>query len=40
MDDSAITGDEIMESYDDETNFNEEKQPVKRKISIFYLQFY
>ena len=42
MDDSAITCDEIIESYNEETktiprNFNEKKQPVKRKISIFYL---
>ena len=41
MDDSMITCDEIIESYDEEakafsTNFNETKQPVKRKISEFY----
>ena len=41
MDDSAITCDEIIESYDEEakaisTNFSETKQPVKRKICIFY----
>ena len=45
MDDSAITCDQIIESYDDETktistNFNVKKQPVKCKISIFYLHFY
>ena len=40
MDDSAIICDEIIESYEEETNFNEKKQPVKRKISIFYLHFY
>ena len=48
MDDSAIMCDEIIESYEedaeaklyDETNFNEKKQPVKSKISIFYFHFY
>ena len=40
MDDSTVVCDEIIESYDDETNFNEKKQPVKRNISIFYLHFY
>ena len=40
MDDSAITCDEIIESYDDETNFNEKKQPVKCKIDIFYLLYF
>ena len=40
MDDSAIMCDEIMESYDDETNFNEKKHSVKCRISIFYLHFY
>ena len=54
MDDSAITCDEIIESYKEDataklydetktipTNFNEKKkQPVKIKISIFYLHFY
>ena len=45
MDDSAITCDEVIESYNKETktipiNFNEIKQPAKRKISIFYLHFY
>ena len=45
MDDSVITCDEIIESYNEErkivgTNFNEKNQPVKHKISIFYLHFY
>ena len=45
MDDPAITFDEIIESYDDETktiptNFNEKKATCKRKISIFHLHFY
>ena len=41
MDDSAIMCYEIIESYKEATNFNEKKtQPVKRKISIFYLHFY
>ena len=48
MDNSAIMCDEIIESYEedaeaklyDETNFNEKKQPVKSKISIFYFHFY
>ena len=40
MDDSAIMCDEIIESYNEETNFNEKKQPVKHKISISYLHFY
>ena len=45
MDDSAITCDEVIESYDEEiktvpTNFNEKKQPVKCKTSIFYLHFH
>ena len=41
MDDSAIMCDEIIESYEEETNFNEKKQqPVKHKISIFYFHFY
>ena len=39
MDDSAITCDEIIESYDEETNFTEKKQPVKDKILMFYLHF-
>ena len=44
MDDSAITRDEIIESYNPETtirtNFNEKKAAVKWTISIFYLYFY
>ena len=28
MDDSAIISDEVIESYDVETNFNEKKQPL------------
>ena len=42
MDDSVITCDEIIESYDEETktvltNFNKKKmQTVKQKASIFY----
>ena len=40
MDDSAIMYDEIIDSCDDKTNFNEKKKPVKRKISIFCLHFY
>ena len=45
MDDSAIMCDEVIESYDEETktvstNSNEKKQPVKHRISIFYLHFY
>ena len=35
MNDSVITCDEIIESYD-----KEKKQPAKRKNSIFYLHFY
>ena len=48
MDDSAIMCDEIIESClklspidnKEETNFNKKKQPVKCKISLFYLHFY
>ena len=40
MDESAITWDEIIESIDEETNFNEKKEPVKCKISRFYMHFY
>ena len=40
IDDSMIPCDEIIESYDGETNFNEKKQPVKRKTFIIYLHFY
>ena len=35
MDYSAIICDEVIERYDAETNFNEKKHPVKRKISLF-----
>ena len=40
MDDSAIICDEGLESYKEETNYTGKKQPVKCKISIFYLHFY
>ena len=45
MDYSAIICDEVIDSYDEEiktipTNFNEKKQPVNSKISLFYLPFY
>ena len=40
MDDSAITNHEIIESYDEKTNFDERKQPVKCQITIFYLHSY
>ena len=40
MDYSAIIYDEVIESYEEETNFNEKKQPLKCKISAFYLHFY
>ena len=45
MDDSAITSDEVIESYNEETKLFQQilmkrKQPVKHKISIFYLHFY
>ena len=45
MDDSMIMCNEIIEPYDEETktiptNFNKKMQPVKEKISIFYLFFY
>ena len=46
MNDSAVMCDEDVEanSYDEintiPTNFNEKKNPVKQKISIFYLHFY
>ena len=40
MDDSANICDEIIESYDDEINFNEKKQPAACQIPIFYLHFY
>ena len=40
MDDSEITCDEIIESYDEETNFNENKQTIKHKTFTVYLPFY
>ena len=47
MDDLALTCNEVIESYDEETktiptNFNEKKakQPGKQKKIIFYLHFY
>ena len=45
IDDSAITCDEIIGSYDKEAknipkNFNEKKKTVKFKIYMFYLHFY
>ena len=40
MDDSAIMCDGVIESYQEETNFNEKKQPVKGKVSVIYLHFY
>ena len=48
MNDSVNMCDEAIESYDKDAkaklykkaNLNEEKEPVKRKISIFYLHFY
>ena len=40
MEDSAIVCDEIIESYKEKTNFNEKKQFVKHKISVFCFRFY
>ena len=40
MDDSVIKFDEIIESYNEETNFNEKEATCKTQISIFCLQFY
>ena len=43
MDDSATMCDEIIESYKEDAgakSYDEKKQPVKRKASIFYLHFY
>ena len=39
MDDSTIICDEIIEPYK-ETNFDEKKQSVRYKISMFYLPFH
>ena len=36
MDDSVVTFDEIVESHNEEINFNEKKATFKRKILIFY----
>ena len=35
MDDSEITCDDVIESKDEETNFNEKKEPVKREFLYF-----
>ena len=45
IDDPVITCDEIIESYNEETetvptNFNEKKQLAKHKIFIFYLHYH
>ena len=41
IDDLVITCDEIIEETKTvPANFNEKKQPVKHKLSIFYLHFY
>ena len=40
MDDSAIICDEVIESHEEKTNFNDKKQPVEHKISIFCLHFH
>ena len=40
MDDSAIICDEVIMSYEGETNVNETKHSVKQKIFMFYLPFY
>ena len=42
VDDSAITCDEVIESHDEKTitiptNFNEKKQPLKRKLLLLFL---
>ena len=39
MDDSAISCDEIIESSDEETNFNEKKATCKKKIFYILLTF-
>ena len=36
----SVMFDEIIESYQEETNFNQKKQPVKLKISILDFHFY
>ena len=40
MADSSIMCDGVINSYDEETNFNEKKQPIERKIFIFYKHVY
>ena len=35
MDDSEITSNEVIESKDEETNFNEKKKPVKWEFLYF-----
>ena len=40
MVDSAIMCDGVIESYDEETNFNEKKQPIEHKSFIFYKHVY
>ena len=40
MADSATMCDGVIESYDEETNFNEKKQPIEHKIFIFYKHVY
>ena len=37
MDDSAIICDEVIMSYEGETNVNETKESVKQKFFTFYL---
>ena len=37
LDNSAIKCDEIVESYNEETNFNERNQPVKRKLAFLLI---
>ena len=39
MDDSAIVCDEIIESYEEETNFNEKKATCKTKNFYILLSF-
>ena len=40
MDDSAVMSDEIIESYDKETNFNEKEATCKTNTFYIYLHFY
>ena len=39
IDDSTITCDKIVESYDEQKNFNEKKATCETQISIFHLYF-